>query len=161
VTGEDRLLWPDVAAWFDPRTNGRLPDACVAGVSLAGWQALLDLIRSRGWASEHSVDHETFPLPQRAADLISDEGYPQIRVWPTPRIQVIFRMYTPADIDFDVDLRELQGQERLDDFCDFLRTLGRALNSRVVLCAEGYPRVPLLAYEPGRDRIEWLAPERP
>jgi hypothetical protein len=155
------LRWEDVAAWLDPETNGRLPDASITGVSLAGWQAVLDLIRDRGWPHEYSVDQERAPLPRLAADLISDEGYPQIRVWPVPLIQIIFRMYTPADIDFDVDLRELQGQQRLDDFGDFLLTLGRALSSRVVLCAEGYPRVPLMAYEPEADEVVWLAPERP
>jgi hypothetical protein len=32
---------------------------------------------------------------------------------------MIFRMYQTESIDFDVDLRELQGQERLDVPVDF------------------------------------------
>lgn len=41
---------------------------------------------------------------------------------------MIFRFRGAEEIDFDVDLREIQGQERLDQFCAFLRSVGRHLD---------------------------------
>lgn len=53
----------------------------MAGTSVEDWQSLFDLVRT--------------------ADL---------QVWPVPRVLVIFRPRSAEEIDFDVDLRELQGQ---------------------------------------------------
>ncbi|MEV0605884.1 hypothetical protein AB0I61_05845 [Polymorphospora rubra] len=59
----------------------------------------------------------------------------------------------------DASLHELQGQERLDDFCGILRRLGQQLGKRVAMYAEGcydaYP--PMLAYEVAQDRVVFLA----
>jgi hypothetical protein len=48
-----------------------------------------------------------------------------------------FRLYSLNEIDFDVDLRELQGQERPDVPCGFLRAIGRRLHKPVVMTPEG------------------------
>lgn len=58
----------------------------------------------------------------------------------------------------DVDLHQIQGQERLDAFCRFLRTLGDALQRKVLVYSEGdntYP--PMMAYDPAAGRITFLA----
>jgi LSD1 subclass zinc finger protein len=49
----------------------------------------------------------------------------------------IFRFHADDEVDFDVDLRELQGQERLDVFCGFLREIGRRLGKPVLMDPEG------------------------
>jgi hypothetical protein len=80
-------------------------------------------------------------------------------VWPDPDIAMIFRRWNVGEIIGDVDLFELQGQERLDTFCAILRRLGKALSNRVAMYAEGdherHP--PLLAYEVEQDRVVFLA----
>src|SRR4029450_175717 len=47
--------------------------------------------------------------------------------WLNPEVLVIFRFLSDDAIDFDIDLRELQGQERLDLLCDFFAGIGRRL----------------------------------
>jgi hypothetical protein len=42
-----------------------------------------------------------------------------------------------VEIVGDVSLHEIQGQEALDTFCSFLRTLGAALGKPVLMFAEG------------------------
>lgn len=99
------LLWDDVKCFFDPNLMGSLPDVRVP-------------------------EGETvLPVPRAEAVLSrsADAECPDLRVWPTTDVLAIFRFHAADEVDFDVDLRELQGQERLDVFCGFLREIGRRL----------------------------------
>src|SRR5690606_32994262 len=71
------------------------------------------------------------PPAEEALSRPVDTG-PELRVWPADGLQAIFRFCTPEEV-FDVDLRELQGQERLDLFCDFLSAIGRRLGRPVLM----------------------------
>lgn len=99
------LLWDDVKCFFDPNLMGSLPDVRVP-------------------------EGETvLPVPRAEAVLSrsADAECPDLRVWPTTDVLAIFRFHAADEVDFDVDLRKLQGQERLDVFCGFLREIGRRL----------------------------------
>jgi hypothetical protein len=67
----------------------------------------------------------------------------------------IFWLHTPEQIDFDVDLREIQGPDPLDAFCDLLKVIGRRLGKRVMMGAEGGdPSLhPVLGYSVDVDRV--------
>lgn len=122
------LVWDDVESWFDPEVSGRLPDAYVPDTTVADWQMVVDLVRSKGWAYEYSVDGRVTRLPAHVVDMLARrEASVELRVWPSREVLAIFRPYSVEQIDFDVDLRELQGQERLDVLCGFLRAIGRSL----------------------------------
>jgi hypothetical protein len=74
-------------------------------------------------------------------------------------LEWIVRPWTPDEVISDVSLHEIQGQEKLDIFCRFLRTLGAALGKSVLVYAEGaydgYP--PMMAYEATENRVVFLA----
>ena len=106
------------------------------------------------------------PPPTSAADLFTadPEGWLRtLHVWPAPDMESTVRPSSPDEIDSDVSLHEIQGQERLDLFCGFLRTLGKTLDKRVLVYAEGdhrYPPMmasPMMAYELADDRVVFLA----
>src|SRR5215207_10615179 len=61
--------------------------------------------------------------------------------------QWIVRPWSPNGIGSDVQLNEIQGQDRLDTFCGFLRTLGPALGKRILV----YARAPTTTT--GHDRL--------
>ncbi|HEX5144162.1 MAG TPA: hypothetical protein VFW21_09855, partial [Mycobacterium sp.] len=145
------LQWDDVKEWFDPDTNGSLPDVVVQDMTLADWDALLGLIGSQGWRCEYE-HRDQRAVPATAAELFIpdlEDWLRTLRVWPDPDMEWIIRVYQPEEIDSDVSLHEIQGQERLDVFCRFLRTLGAALGKRILVYSEGaydgYP--PMMAYE--------------
>ncbi|MFE2543979.1 hypothetical protein [Actinacidiphila glaucinigra] len=149
-------LWADVADVFDPVAMGRLPDLWIPGVSAADWQALLDLVVARGWWHAYAEGCRVLPLPTAARVLSRpcDAEVPTLCVEPVPGFRAIFRFLSDETIDFDIDLYELRGQERLDVFCGFLRAIGRRLDRTVFLCPEGAGvDVAVLWYEPGADRI--------
>lgn len=156
------IRWGDVKEWFDPSENGSAPDVVVPDMTLADWESLFGLIRSECWPCEYDFQDQRLSLPESAAELFVPDPEGWLRtlwVWPDPDLEWIVRPYSPDEILSDVSLYEIQGQERLDTFCDFLRTLGTALRKRVLMYSEGayddYP--PMLAYEVDDDRVVFLA----
>lgn len=105
------LLWDDVSCFFDPDLTGSLPDLCVPDASVEDWQAVLDLVEARGWQCQYPEGETVLPVP-RAETVLSrpaDAECPNLRVWPSADVLAIFRFHVEDEIDFDVDLRELQG----------------------------------------------------
>ncbi|MBE1589697.1 hypothetical protein ACFPOI_09975 [Nonomuraea angiospora] len=155
------LLWDDVKVLFDPEFNGALPDVVVEGTTVEDWQVLLDLVRAQGWQYAYSVGGEPMEFSSAADMAAAAYGAgapelrvtPELRVWPIPEVLMIFRMYQTESIDFDVDLRELQGQERLDVLVDVLCVIGRRLGKSVLMSAEGSPGRPDLGFDVEADRV--------
>ncbi|MFJ5726151.1 hypothetical protein [Streptomyces sp. NPDC093149] len=153
------LLWDDVRNFFDPDLMGALPDVSVADTSVEDWQAVFELVRSSGWTWEYSEGGIAGPLPSAAEVLArpADAETVDLRVWPVPEVLVIFRPGTAEEIDFDVDLRELQGQGGVDVLCGFLGAIGRRLGKSVLMTGEGDWGNPVLGFDPGVDRVVLLA----
>ncbi|MFE0361036.1 hypothetical protein [Streptomyces griseoaurantiacus] len=149
------LLWDDVRNFFDPDLMGALPDVSVIGTSVEDWQAVFDLVRSSGWAWEYTEGGVAGPLPS-AVELLTrpaDAETVDLRVWPAPGVLAIFCPTVAEEIDFDVNLRELQGQEGVDVLCRFLAVVGRRLGKPVVMTPEGDYGNPVLGFDPTVDRV--------
>lgn len=153
------LLWADVAYFFDPDLMGSLPDVRVPGAAAQDWQAVLDLVGESGWKWQYAEGEAVLPMPRAEAvlSLPVDADCPELRVWPADDVLAIFRFHEAEQIDFDVDLRELQGQERLDVFCGFLRAIGRRLGKPVLMDPEGDYGHPVLGFDVEADRVVLLA----
>ncbi|GGO54628.1 hypothetical protein [Streptomyces lasiicapitis] len=156
------LLWDDVSCFFDPDLMGSLPDVRVPDASVEDWQSVLDLVVERGWKCQYSEGEMVLAVP-RAADVLArsaDAECPGLRVWPAVDVLAIFRFHADDEIDFDVDLRELQGQERLDVFCGFLGETGRRLGKPVLMDPEGSYGHPVLGFDVDADQVVLLAEPR-
>ncbi|MEU9161365.1 hypothetical protein AB0D29_13985 [Streptomyces sp. NPDC048424] len=153
------LRWDDVRNFFDPDLMGALPDVSVADTTVEAWQAVFELIRSSGWTWEYSEGGIAGPLPS-AVDVFArpaDAETVELRVWPVPEVLAIFRPGSADEIDFDVDLRELQGQGGVDVLCGFLVAIGRRLGKPVLMTAEGDWGNPVLGFDPAADRVVLMA----
>lgn len=156
------LLWDEVKNFFDPDLMGALPDVFVPGASVEDWQALFDLVQKRNWQWQYSEDLTQLPLPLPLAAAVlarsTDSDIAELRVWPVPGVLAIFRILSADEIDFDVDLRELQGQAGVDRLCGFLAEIGRELGKPVVMTSEGGSAAhPVLGFDPALDRVVALA----
>jgi hypothetical protein len=80
------LLWDDVRDWFNPDENEMLPDVRVPDTTAADWQAVVDLLRSRGWGYEYSEDGEVRRVPDRVEDVLgrTHDLAATLKVWPVP-----------------------------------------------------------------------------
>jgi hypothetical protein len=150
------LLWDDVKDLFDPDRMGSLPDLWVPDTSVHDWQSLFELVVERGWGHRYTDDGAVVPLPP-ARTALSRSGWSEPRVWPRDGVLATFRLYAPDEIDFDVDLRELQGQERLDILCHFITAIGRCLGKPVLMEPENSRGHPVLGFDVRADRVVRLA----
>lgn len=64
-------------------------------------------------------DAEGDAVPRANAVLFrpADAECPELRVWSARDVLAILRSFAAEEVNFDVYLRELQGQERLDVLC--------------------------------------------
>jgi hypothetical protein len=147
------LLWEDVREWFEP--DGSLLDAYVFDTTVADWQAFVDFVRSRGWWFAYSEDGRPRRLPFRVEDVLARRGEMAVllQVRPVPEVRVNVHFFTDEEIEVDFAPEELQGQERLDLLCSFLRAVGRRLGKPVVLTPENLADRPLIGYDVGADRV--------
>ncbi|MBF6439303.1 hypothetical protein [Nocardia cyriacigeorgica] len=153
------LKWDDVKNFFDPAVMGALPDVYVHDTTVEDWQAVFDLVRSSGWEWEFREGDEVRALPS-AAEVLGrgdDDEVVSLRVRVAPELEAIFRPWDETQVEFDVDLRELQGQVGVDVLCGFLGAVGRLLGKKVVMEAEGDFGHPVLGYSPEQDRVVVLA----
>ncbi|ANP48218.1 hypothetical protein J2Z21_003807 [Streptomyces griseochromogenes] len=154
------LLWDDVRWFFDPEVMGSLPDLRVPGASVSDWQSVADLVVERGWTFQYSEGTTVLPLPRAEAVLSRPAGseQPRLEVRPVPDMLAIFRFHAAEEIDFDIDLREVQGQERLDVLCGFIAAIGRRLGKPVLMDTEGGDGShPALGYDIEADRVVLMA----
>ncbi|MFE5812877.1 hypothetical protein ACFQ6S_05545 [Streptomyces sp. NPDC056479] len=153
------LLWDDVSDFFDPDLMGPLPDVRVPDASVEDWQTVLDLVVEKGWKCRYCEGGTVLPMPRAEPVLArpADAEFPDLRVWPTADVLAIFRFHAADEVDFDVDLRELQGQERIDVFCGFLREIGRRLGKPVLMDPQGDYGHPVLGFDVDADRVVVLA----
>ena len=158
------LRWDQVKELFDPDLVGALPDLFVPDATVQDWQAVLDLVRASGWRWQYEVGNTAQPLPAAATILTRPVGaeIAQLRVWPVPGVLAIFRLFSETEILFDVDLRELQGQEGVDTLCAFVRAIGSRLGKPVLMIPEGGSQEhPVLGYSPALNKVTLRTEPRP
>lgn len=158
------LRWDEVRSFFDPDLMGALPDVFVPAASAEDWQSVFDLVKTRGWRWEFRQGATASPLPLAKDALARPVGaeLAELRVWPVPGMLAIFRLMSAEEIDFDIDLRELQGQAGVDTLCGFLTEIGRELRKPVLMTPEGGSQAhPVLGFDPTLDRVVSMADPPP
>jgi hypothetical protein len=129
--------------------------ARIIATTIDDWQEMLSMARSRGWRYEYEEQGRVVRMPVEADDILrrAATAFPVVRMWPARDLLAIFRPARVDEIEFDVDLRELQGQQQLDELCAFLRAIGRRLNKPVLMYPEGGADQADIGYSPELGRV--------
>ena len=149
------LRWDEVRELFDPDLMGALPDLFVPDATVQDWQAVMDLATASDWRCRFEIAGIAHPMPAAARVFSRPAGAetPELRVWPVPGVLAIFRLMSKTEISFDVDLRELQGQEGVDTLCAFIQAIGSRLGKPVLMTPEGQSQEPVLGYDPTLNKV--------
>lgn len=115
----------------------------------------MDLVRTGPWPWTFHDGLRPAPMPTAAEVFARAEDAEGVRldVEVAPDAIAMFRPHATHSIDVDVDLRHLQGQERLDALCAFLVAIGRAVGRSVWMSPEGLDAVAVLGYDAEQDRV--------
>jgi hypothetical protein len=115
----------------------KLPDGLVEGTTLGDWQRLLDCLADAPWVltfNHRGVCASSFAVSEMfdgdaAARTIS------IELACTAVVVIFVRQSTSIDFDFNLD--EIECQQDLNEFLDFVRVVGLATKREVRLLYEG------------------------
>ena len=70
-------------------------------------------------------------------------------------ILVVCHFFTPEEIEFDIDPREVTTQAHLDSLLAFLQQLGDRTRKRAVLTPENLPHGPIISYDSETRQFEY------
>jgi hypothetical protein len=150
------LRWDQVSEFFNPDLMGSLPDLFIPEATVHDWQTVLDLVTTSGWQWRFEIGAVEQPLQTTASIFARGTGAEtaELRVWHVSGVLAIFRCWSETEISFDVDLRELQGQQGADVLCVFLRAIGSRLGKPVLMTPEGGSQEHLvLGYDPDLGKV--------
>ena len=64
--------------------------------------------------------------------------------------------FTPDEIEFDIDPREVVGQPQLDGVFEFMRSLAQSVGRDAILCPEGCSQIVIFRVRPDATAVEHL-----
>ena len=141
------LAWKAVQSKF--LFDGSWQDIYVLGTDVAGWQRMLDGLRSADYDLRYFRDNNPTELPARAED-----AFPNEREY-CPLLSVQFcgilancHFFSFEEIEFDVDPWEVSGQAQLDALLEFMRCLAAAVGQDAILCPENLPKSVIIRVTP-------------
>lgn len=139
---------------FWAQDAGALTDVYVVGTTTDDWQRVVDATKRR-WSSTYTEDGVRTSLPNDAVEVFrrTQDRACLLSVELTPQIKLNAHFFSPEEVEFDFDPRDLRGQADLETVIEFVRTIGRALQQTVCIGIESAaPRPPEdLRYEPDLD----------
>lgn len=149
----DGLAWDAVRDEFD--FDGSWRDIYVLGIDMATWQRMLDGLRAAGYDIAYFRDgqpaelptdaNQAFPLPDECDRMLSVRFV---------GVLANCHFFTPDEIEFDIDPRDVKGQEQLDALFRFMRSLAEIAGKEAILTAENCPEKAIFRVRPGHLVIE-------
>lgn len=146
---------------FDFHADNGLRDIYVFETDEADWQTVIDDFRSNTTYPIHFfLDKEPQPLPHEVKtifDLTQDHAV--LLCIDEGQLNLHCYFFTPDQIEFDLDPRDIQNDDRLTRLLDFIHHIGNLLQKPIVLTPESVETIYYFSFDPGTGKDEWSLPE--
>src|SRR5689334_6636647 len=128
----DRLAWETVADEF--AFDGSWRDIYILDTDMAAWQCVLDRLRQAEYDLVYYRDGEVSELPYAITDAFPAEGEAGLLLSVRfADVRANCHFFTPNEIEFDIDPREVQGQRQLEALLTFMRLLANTTHREAIL----------------------------
>ena len=137
--------------------QGAVVDVYAMNVGIEGWQSLLGLVSDQGWDWSYTEDGVTAILP--VAEEIFDRKRRMschFEFGSAPTVTLATAFFNPGDVELWFRPWEVGSQEQLDALCAVLRTIGRTLQSDLLVTTVNHPEFEHFRYDLSRD--EFVSP---
>lgn len=155
---EPHMDWAKVAAELG--WDGSLRDLYVFETSECDWNTFLSSLSSWPYEASFLVDGEPSALPDTAAAafMIGERAAPLLRV-KVSGITVCSHFFTPDEMEFDIDPRQVSEPAGLSALSEFICRLGHLLERPIVLTHENQPDQVIARYLPGTGEFVYPSPD--
>jgi hypothetical protein len=158
----DEIAWDAVRDEF--AFDGSWRDIYVLEADITSWQRMLDGLRAASYDLVYFRDNQPTELPVQAAQAfpLPDEC-DRLLLVRFAGVQANCRFFWAKDIEFDIDPREVIGQEQLDALFGFMRCLSEAVGKDAILTPENFRKGVIFRVRPEQSAIEhrvWGTPSK-
>src|SRR4051812_9958117 len=119
------LTWDRVCSEF--AFDGGWRDIYVLGTDMTAWQRMLDKLRATDYELTYLRDEQPTVLPYDAIEAFPLPGEDRLLQVRFGGVLANCHFFTSEQIEFDIDPREVTGQEQLDAVIGFMRCLAEAV----------------------------------
>jgi hypothetical protein len=150
------LSWESVRKEF--AFDGSWRDIYVMGAGIAGWQRMLDWLRLSGYDYTYYRSEQPAELPTRVEDIFPYAAECDRLLSEQFRgVLANCHFFTPDEIEFDIDPRQVTCQPQLDAVISFMSGLADSVERDAILCPEGYPKIVIFRVQPRSGVVEQKA----
>lgn len=147
--------WENVAREFT--FDGTWRDIYVLNTDISAWQQVLDELRAGPYELKYFRDGVLSELPHVMHKTLSDWGTCDGLLSAFfAGIQANCHFFTTDEIEFDIDPREVRGQEQLDAIFEFMQMLSRVTGKAAILTEENGPERVIFRSHPDRAEVEYV-----
>jgi len=141
--------------------NEALLDIYIFGTTENDWNKILDyLYSSHKYENEFFIDLQPSPISidvKSIFDLVSN--YSVLLRVDKRELQLSCHFFIVEEIEFDIDHRAINSDNRLNRLLDFIHDIGNLLQKRVVMTPESAPDIHYLLFDPQTQTDTWSLPE--
>lgn len=139
----DQPSWENVANKF--AFDGSWRDLYIFDTDVDVWQQMLNGLRSAGCDLVFRRDGQACDLPQFVSDVFAATAKASQLLWVRfTGVVAACHFFTPDEIEFDIDPREVKGREQFDGVLSFMRLLSSSTRRDVVMTPENVKDVVIL-----------------
>jgi hypothetical protein len=139
--------------------DGSWRDIYILGTDIGAWQRMVDGLRVAGYELSYFCNGQPMELPSQVDEVLSRKGEHN------HRLSVRFcgmlancHFFTPDEIEFDIDPREVAGQNQLDGLFAFMECLAISAGRDCIFCPESCPKITVFLVRPGAAAVEYRRP---
>jgi hypothetical protein len=148
------VIWEEYKTEFVP--DGSLRDIYIKDVDINDWQSFIDFLQSTVATLNYTIDGEAVKLPDCIEDVFLDQKHQHLLSVRLDGVTVNCHFIAPAEIELDLDPKEIDSESKAKVIFRFMSTVGRALKKQVALTPENSKGQAIFTYKPGIG-VEYLA----
>lgn len=149
------ITWNMVATEF--LWDGSWRDICVRDAQFDDWQVAIQAILASGLRTTFLVDGSNVPLPTDVTHVFEKRREATVLLTVIMRaVQLNCHFFDEAEIEFDLDPRQVTAQAELDDILAFMTLLAVTTQKPAVMTPENMHNAPFIQVTPS-GRAEYIS----
>jgi hypothetical protein len=134
--------------------DGSWRDIYIFKTTLHDWQTLSDFLRTT-YELKYSIDGEQQAFPKLVNKAFAVRANASALLnFQAHKILFACHFFSPEEIEFDIDPREIKSQSDINVLLNFMQRIGNVLCKPVVLTPESGREFPIISYEPASQKFQ-------
>jgi len=150
------MKWDDCKQAF--HGDGSWRDIYVFNTTIVDWNNLFELVRNYPCQLRFLHDGEFRQLPINPIDVFEDTEHTHSLSIDINDITIVVHFFDIAEMEFDIDPREVTTQSQFDQFINFVIALGQKLQKNVYITEESAPSEVWFRYKFTTDKLSFELP---